>query len=390
MKTKGLSKKLRLSRFAILALSIIVALSTVGVSYAKMKGPKPPKDDVVITSPITSPCSDPFTWVTSNDDGVEEDNGGYFPVDPSDDDTNNPDYDGWGASSSGDPYEPQALGSPFDDRYTKDVAKTEAWLGTLGPNDPDPDPQYITVVIDNAYPLYHSTIFFALECPSSTQGVIQDIVIDEDTNDPDVTLIDELTVTYSEIEKFQPIPAGGEVAGALHILVNQSAAQGATYKISLSINTECGTQQSGTAYAYGFDYAHCFTEYGFSKWGWTNGELGPGTYVFPMYVGESDCIPSEENLIGTVTISYDDSTDKVIVDYLITDPIYTLGSTHVWAGDEPFPRKGNNYTAAPGQYGSTNTTPDSDTTDQHVIENVTPNSSGKIWVIAHAVPQWYE
>ncbi len=387
MRIRGLSRKLRLSRWVIVCLAVVVALASVGVTYAGMKGPKPPKDDPVVIYDY----SDPFTWVATNDDGHLDYHDLYSltdPVDPGDDGSVG-EYDYWGVgdtSSSNDPgsyLPPGAPPAPGDNfpRYTLDVARTTAWI--------EPDPQYITVLIDNAYPYYYSTVFFTLECPESRQGVITDIVIDEiadDASEPEPDTIPELTVTYSGIYIGQPIPAGGEVMGALHILVKQEAEQNATYKIRLSIYSEGDSRKSGTAYAYGGDYANCFDDFGFKKWGWTNGELGPGFYgVFPLYVGASDCQPSAEKLVGTVTIDYDGSTATVV--YNITDTDYTMYVTHLWIGDEPFPRgKNGKYTASPGKYGNIHTTPDSGTSDSYEITGL----SGDIYVIAHAGVFWFQ
>jgi len=151
LRGKGLTGKFHFTRWGIVALALVVALATIGVTYAGMKGPKPPKDDPV----PTAYCSDPFTWVVSNDDGSEDTIDPYGLLDPGDD-GGGTEYDfGWGPSSSDDPYEPQTMGS-LGARYTKDVAKTEA----TKIND-----YTIQVTVTNAYPSYHSTLFFALECP---------------------------------------------------------------------------------------------------------------------------------------------------------------------------------------------------------------------------------
>ena len=385
MRIRGLSRKLRLSRWVIVCLAVVVALASVGVTYAGMKGPKPPKDDPV----VTSGCSDPFTWVATNDDGHLDNrvyNGVmYDPIDPGDDGSVG-EYDYWGegdTSSSNDPgsYPPPGLPpAPGDDfpRYTKDVARTTAWIHGV-------DNQYITVEVENAYPYYYPTVFFTLECPESRQGWIRDFVIEPVVDNSEENPLDYITVTTSLLEINQYIPPGGEVMGALHILVTQDAKQNATYKFRLSIYSEGDSRKSGTAYAYGGDDANCFFDYGFKNWGWTNGELGPGYYVFPMYVGASDCLPSEEKLVGTVTIDYDGSTATVV--YNITDTDYTMYVTHLWIGDEPFPRgKNGKYTASPGKYGNIHTTPDSGTSDSYEITGL----SGNIYVIAHAGVFWFQ
>ena len=385
MRIRGLSKKFRLSRWVIVCLAVVVALASVGVTYARMKGPKPPKDDVV----ATSGCSDPFTWVATNDDGHLDYHDLYSPTDPIDpgDDGSVGDYDHWGegdTSSSNDPSGgpppgPEAVPGVGFPRYTKDVARTTAEIQA--------DPQYMTVEIENAYPYYYPTVFFTLECPESRQGWIRDFVIEPvvDNSEPDP--LNYITVTTSLLEINQPIPSGGEVMGALHILVNQNAEQGKIYKFRLSIYTECNIRTCGTAYAYGSegvnDYAICFDEFGFSDWGWTNGPLTADFYEFPLYSGAGGCDITGLEPVGTLTIDYDGST--AIVTYAMYDG-YTMDETHLYVGTEELPtNKKGNPTVSPGQYPYSNTL-DNATTDTYTIEDL----SGDIYVVAHAVACWFE
>ena len=40
-----------------------------------------------------------------------------------------------------------------------------------------------------------------------------------------------------------------------------------------------------TAFAYSETYSDCFLNYGFNRWGWTNGPLTEGSYSFDIYAG---------------------------------------------------------------------------------------------------------
>jgi len=399
MRIRGLSRKLRLSQWAIVCLAIVVALTTVGVTYAGMKGkgPKPPKDNVVVIYDY----SDPFTWVATNDDGHLDYHDLYSLTDPVDpgDDGGATEYDyGWGSTSSDDPGPfppPGAPPAPGDNfpRYTNDVARTLAQI--------EPDPRYITVTVENVYPYYYPTVFFTLECPGSVQGVITDIVIDEiadDASDPEPDIIDELTVTYSGIYIGQTIPAGGEIMGALHILVEQCADQNAgrgqagdpdAYKIRLSITTEGGetTICCDTAYAYHEDYATCFIgmdELNNPPWGWTNGPLTADFYEFPLYAGAGGCDITGLEPVGTLTIEYYGST--AIVTYTMYEG-YTMDDTHLYVGTEPLPRdKKGKYTVSPGQYPYSHDL-DNATSDTYTITGL---SGGDIYVVAHAVVGWFQ
>ena len=137
MRIRGLSKKLHLSRWVVVSLAIVVALASVGVTYAGMKAPKdkPDKPDIPVA---VAGCSDPFTWVHSNDDGTvdtEYYEGVLTVLDPGDDGSVG-EYDWWGegdTSSSNDPGSFPPPGAPpapgdISPRYNKDVARTTAWI----------------------------------------------------------------------------------------------------------------------------------------------------------------------------------------------------------------------------------------------------------------------
>jgi hypothetical protein len=247
------------------------------------------------------------------------------------------------------------------------------------------DDQFIDVVIENAYPGYYSTVFYTLACPEFQQGWVRQIILEpvvDDDSEPDP--LSYITVTTSLLEENQPIPSGEEVMGGLHVLVHQEAAQKVTYKFRLTIHTECGVLTCGTAYAYGGDDATCFLdpeydEYDLgNKWGWTNGPLEEGYHTFDLYEGAGNCDLSKGTVIGTVTVDYDGGTATVT--YTITDPDYTLDEIHLYVGSEPFPRNNQgNYTVSPGQYPYSG----EETFTVHGL-------SGEIYVIAHAVPCWFE
>ena len=94
----------------------------------------------------------------------------------------------------------------------------------------------IDVILSNAYPLYHPTIFYAVKNDGSTTGQIVSITIDEDAITPLVPDdIIELTTTVSGIYVGQEIDPGQEVTGDLEIRVEQPALQNATYRIRVTI-----------------------------------------------------------------------------------------------------------------------------------------------------------
>ncbi len=106
-------------------------------------------------------------------------------------------------------------------------------------------------------------------------------------------------------------------------------------------NTAYGTLGNSNAY--------CFTNWGFSNWGWTNKITAAGTYSLPMYQGESDCIPSPENLVGYATAIYN-STAKTVTIKIELLAGFVMSSAHIYVGTDPLPKVKGKYTTSPGQY----------------------------------------
>lgn len=136
-----------------------------------------------------------------------------------------------------------------------------------------------------------------------------------------------------------------------------------------------------TAFAYGGDYAICFLDLGFSRWGWTNGALVEGDYTFDIYAGAGRCDLNKGTLVGKLVVSYHNGTAVVIYKMTPSSP-YTMSETHLYVGNEKLPRDGNgNPTVAPGQYPYIHDPLADVTTDKYTI----PGLSGRIYVVAHAV-----
>jgi hypothetical protein len=135
-----------------------------------------------------------------------------------------------------------------------------------------------------------------------------------------------------------------------------------------------------TAFAFNEDGdATCFREDGFRRWGWTNGGLTPGEYVFNMYAGAGQCMTEKGVLVGAVTVNYQVS-GEVTVRFVITDGLYALHETHLYVGNNPYPMKKGKATVAPGQFPYKNKL-------IGTVEDVYELSgfSGELYVIAHAV-----
>jgi hypothetical protein len=135
------------------------------------------------------------------------------------------------------------------------------------------------------------------------------------------------------------------------------------------------------------DIATCFIddEYGFNRWGWTNGPLSSGEYTFDVYAGAGQCDTDKGALAGTVSLKYDSETGDAYVTYSTNDD-FVLTETHLYIGNTPYPmkKKGNNGyvpTVAPGQYPYQHGDLDNENEDNYMISGL----SGDIYIIAHGV-----
>jgi len=144
-----------------------------------------------------------------------------------------------------------------------------------------------------------------------------------------------------------------------------------------------------TAYAYGGEYATCFIdcpEIIPENWGWTNGPLPEGHYVFDLWAGAGQCNLANGTNVGTLTIDYFAGTASIEYELSGINPntlsLYTLNQAHLFVGNERFPLGPNGeYTSAPGQYPySTGYLPGGTTSYLFTIEGL----NGLIYVIAQA------
>lgn len=136
-------------------------------------------------------------------------------------------------------------------------------------------------------------------------------------------------------------------------------------------------------------YAHCFPDdedIDDTRWGWTNGALGEGTYSFPLYAGAAQCNLSKGQYSGDVEIVYEGSTVTVTFTAAPGVTFYQEdgeSETHLYVGNLKMPATG----AAPGNYPNNDDVISS--SDTEVVYEVT-GVSGDIYVIAHAVMAGYE
>lgn len=137
---------------------------------------------------------------------------------------------------------------------------------------------------------------------------------------------------------------------------------------------------SETAFAYGDNYATCFLDWGFNRWGWSNGPLAEGTYSFEIWAAAGQCDTDKGTLTGTLSVNYANGTATV------TYTMYSgfmMTENHLYVGADRLPKKNGVETVAPGQYPLVYGDIYSGQTTYTVN-----NLSGPIYVVAHAVVEW--
>lgn len=251
----------------------------------------------------------------------------------------------------------------------KDVGDTTAYITDCGN-------KKIVVTINNAYPGYEGIVDFCVKNKGSLPATITAITI----NNPNPGYLQvDLTGECVVGAVIQPCETKcGQLV--IYGIPQQDDAQNRTFTFDITINYECIPKRCETAYAYGGCYAHCFSKWGFSQWGWTNGPLKPGSYTFYLYAGAGGCDPAKGKKVGWLAVNYNGS--KAIVTYNMYYG-YKMTETHLYVGNEPLPRKNGSYTVAPGQYPYSHTL-DNASTDQYIVTGL----SGKIYVVAHAEVCW--
>ena len=142
-----------------------------------------------------------------------------------------------------------------------------------------------------------------------------------------------------------------------------------------------------SAFAFGGDYATCFTDFSelrSKRWGWSNGPLGEGEYEFDIYAGAGRCDLGKGTLVGKLLVNYSSGTAEVTFKMTenseFTEELYTMITTHLYVGNDALPNIGGwMYTVAPGLYGNVDYH-DNVNEYTYTIEGL----SGDIYVIGHA------
>ena len=255
----------------------------------------------------------------------------------------------------------------------KDVGQTTASIK---------DCRTLVVTVANAYPGYNGIVDFCVKNTGSLPATITSIVT---TNPNPVYFQLNLTgaVQTGVTLQTSEIKCGHLVISGIPQLPD---AQNRKFTFTITINFQCAPSNCNTAYAYlgcpsgntcSPYAARCFTYYGFSNWGWSNGKLGHGTYIFDLYAGAAGCDRSKGKKVGTLKLEYYNSTAKVT--YTMSAGNY-MTSTHLYIGSTPLYIVNNHYTTSPGQFPNKHENLNYLTTDSYTVNGL----SGCIYVVAHA------
>ena len=121
-----------------------------------------------------------------------------------------------------------------------------------------------------------------------------------------------------------------------------------------------------------------------TRWGWTIGPIGPGTYMFNIYAGAGQCDTSKGEHVGSMVLEY--SNDGSVKATYKTLNGYRMTETHLYVGPSKYPKFNGENTVAPGQYTAKHDSMgDDDQTDSFHFNHVNCDDNGKVYVIAHAV-----
>jgi hypothetical protein len=251
----------------------------------------------------------------------------------------------------------------------KEVAQTTAYINYC-------TKKQLVITIDNAYPGYEGIVDFCIKNTGTMAATITGIT--PDYPDPVYLQID-LTGEVQEGTVIQPCSTkcGQLVIGGVPQLED---AQNRTFTFTIDIDYTCTCGGGGceTAYAYYNPcISRCFSHWGYSSWGWTNGPLWPGDYTLDLYAGAAQCDLWRGENIGTVTVNYDGSTVHVYYD--ITGSDYTMTETHLYVGPTAIPP--NNKPGVPGQYPYKHDNLSNVLTDEYTVS---VPACGPIYIIAHA------
>ena len=134
-----------------------------------------------------------------------------------------------------------------------------------------------------------------------------------------------------------------------------------------------------TAFARCDESANCFTNDGFSEWGWTNGPY-PDRFDFHLYTNVDGCDANEEeDFVGVVSVRFNE--DKSAIVRIVSKTDYIIHDTQLYIGSEKYPLDENgNATINPAKYPYQHTELGGVTSDVYYFDSLPED----YYLIAHA------
>ena len=125
---------------------------------------------------------------------------------------------------------------------------------------------------------------------------------------------------------------------------------------------------------------HCFSEYGFTEWGWTNGALPEAegfTSRYELFINAGGCDVANATKVGEIKIKHFGGTTTAAYTLL---PGFTMSETALYVGNEILPKVGADYTIDPAMYPNIHKSLGAATTDTYSV-----SASGNIYIIGYAL-----
>jgi len=113
-----------------------------------------------------------------------------------------------------------------------------------------------------------------------------------------------------------------------------------------------------------------------NRWGWAINLTAPGETTYDIWMGAGLNRTANGVLVGSLMVAWDGAAATITY---AMNPGYDLEEVHVYAGDAP------PMTTAPGQYGCVKEFDPNEPTHVVTLPLVDTNSTGGVWIVAHAV-----
>lgn len=135
--------------------------------------------------------------------------------------------------------------------------------------------------------------------------------------------------------------------------------------------------------------SQCFTDYGFDTFGWTNGPINAADLLAnpissclhsKLISCPTSCDGANQTVAGVVTIEALGLTEGLDIIFESLEPGFTLESTHLYVGSEPFPVVDGSYLLNPDDFTYSHLNLNGATFDRYKI-----STSGDVYIILYAV-----